>query len=214
MNSHEQIITNIEKIQENMINNQHWTPEQEKLLKMWAEKASGYRWMHSRAEKHFDKLSKRLGIPLIILNTIAGTTLFSTMDSDYSKYFQVGVGITTMFTTILAGIQNFLSLGKLAEKHRASSGLFSNYVRDIAAELSLPPYERVDARDYVKICRMGYGKLIRESPPIPDTIIKEFNKVFKNKYKNLRRPSITNGMTEFVPMIKNMSNVNARFTIF
>ena len=196
MNSQEQFVTNLEKIQENIINNQHWTPEQEKLLKMWAEKASGYRWMHSRTEKHYNKLSKFLGIPLIVLNTVAGTTLFSTMDSNYSKYFQVAVGITTMFTTILAGIQNFLGLGKLAEKHRASSGLFSNYVRDIAAELSLPPYERVDARDYVKICRMGYGKLIRESPPIPDTIIKKFNEVFKNKYKKLHRPSITNGMTE------------------
>ena len=54
MESQEQFMTNLEKYQEKLIHNQHWTPEQEKLLKMWAEKASGYRWMHSRAEKYFD----------------------------------------------------------------------------------------------------------------------------------------------------------------
>ena len=195
MEMNPKFLSNYGKLQEKS-DNHHWTPEQEKLLKMWAEKASGYRWMHSRAEKHFDKLSKLIGIPLIFLNTIAGTTLFSTMDSDYSKYFQIGVGITTMFTTILAGIQNFLGLGKLSEKHRAASSLFSNYVRDIAAELSLPPYERVDAREYVKFCRKNYGKLIHESPPVPDIIIRDFNETFKNKYKKLHRPSITNGLTE------------------
>lgn len=176
--------------------NNNWTPEQEKLLKMWAEKASGYRWMHSRAEIYYDKKSKLIGIPSIILNTLAGTTLFATMNNSDSYYFQVGIGITMMLTSILTGVQNFLGLEKRAEKHRAASGLFSNYVRDIAAELSLPPYERVDARDYVKICRMGYGKLIRESPQIPDEIINKFNQTFSKKYKKLHRPSITNGLTE------------------
>ncbi len=28
-----------------------WTREQEELLAEWAEKASGYRWLHSRSEK-------------------------------------------------------------------------------------------------------------------------------------------------------------------
>ncbi len=30
---------------------QKWTKEQEELLAGWSERASGYRWLHSRSEK-------------------------------------------------------------------------------------------------------------------------------------------------------------------
>ena len=33
--------------------NQRWTPELEQLLAEWAEKASCFRWLHSRSEKSY-----------------------------------------------------------------------------------------------------------------------------------------------------------------
>ena len=32
---------------------QRWTPELEELLSEWAEKASCFRWLHSRSEKSY-----------------------------------------------------------------------------------------------------------------------------------------------------------------
>ena len=57
-----------------------WTPEQEELLAEWAEKASGYRWLHSRSEKLYRKRNYIFTIPVIILSTLTGTANFA-MDS-------------------------------------------------------------------------------------------------------------------------------------
>jgi hypothetical protein len=31
----------------------HWCEKQEKLLKSWAERAAGYRWLHNHARLHY-----------------------------------------------------------------------------------------------------------------------------------------------------------------
>ena len=57
-----------------------WTSEQENLLASWSERASGYRWLHSRSEKLYRKRNYAFTIPVIILSTLTGTANFA-MDS-------------------------------------------------------------------------------------------------------------------------------------
>ena len=59
---------------------QVWSEEQEKLLASWSERASGYRWLHSRSEKKYRKCNYAFTIPVIILSTLTGTANFA-MDS-------------------------------------------------------------------------------------------------------------------------------------
>ena len=59
---------------------QVWTKEQENLLAEWSEKASAYRWLHSRSEKRYRCRNYTFTIPVIILSTLTGTANFA-MDS-------------------------------------------------------------------------------------------------------------------------------------
>ena len=59
---------------------QIWTKEQENLLAEWSEKASAYRWLHSRSEKRYRCRNYTFTIPVIILSTLTGTANFA-MDS-------------------------------------------------------------------------------------------------------------------------------------
>ena len=82
--------------------NQPWTPEQEKLLASWSEKAAGYRWLHMRYA---------FTIPVIILSTLTGTANFA-MDSfvpeEHKQMAMACVGGVNIFAGILSTLQNFL----------------------------------------------------------------------------------------------------------
>ena len=45
-----------------------WTREQEELLAEWSEKATCYRWLHSRSEKRYRGFNYTFTIPVIILS--------------------------------------------------------------------------------------------------------------------------------------------------
>ena len=49
-----------------------WTKEQEELLAEWSEKATCYRWLHSRSEKSYRAKNYLFTIPVIILSTLTG----------------------------------------------------------------------------------------------------------------------------------------------
>ncbi len=45
--------------------NQVWTPSQEELLAEWSEKATCFRWLHSRSEKSYRFKNYSFTIPIL-----------------------------------------------------------------------------------------------------------------------------------------------------
>jgi len=59
-------------------------------------------------------------------------------------------------------------------------------------ELAIDPKRRKPADDFLKVCRAEYDRLIEQSPPIDDPIIKQFKRNFKDS--DVRKPDICNGL--------------------
>ena len=53
--------------------------------------------------------------------------------------------------------------------------------------------DRIEAMDFLKICRQDLDRLIEQSPQIPDPIIAEFEREFK-EVPNLKMPDICHGL--------------------
>jgi hypothetical protein len=51
----------------------------------------------------------------------------------------------------------------------------------------------------LKVCRAEYDNLLESSPNIDLDIITMFNKKFEDKYPNVRKPIICNGLKAIVP---------------
>ena len=172
-----------------------WTSEQEELLAEWSEKATCYRWLHSRSEKRYRARNYLFTIPVIILSTLTGTANFA-MDSfvpeDNKQIAMAVVGSVNIFAGILSTLQNFLRYAELMESHRASEVQWSKFGRNIAVELALDPKRRKPANDFLKISRAEYDRLIEQSPTIDDPIIKQFNRAFKNT--DIQKPDMCNGL--------------------
>ena len=174
---------------------QVWTKEQENLLAEWSEKASAYRWLHSRSEKRYRCRNYTFTIPVIILSTLTGTANFA-MDSfvpeEQKQIAMAGVGSVNIFAGILSTLQNFLRYSELMEGHRIALVAWSKFGRDIAVELALDPKMRRPAFDFLTVCRAEFDRLIEQSPSIDDPIIYQFQQKFKDT--NIRKPEICNGL--------------------
>jgi hypothetical protein len=182
---------------------QKWTPEQEELLAEWSEKATCYRWLHSRSEKRYRCRNYTFTIPVIILSTLTGTANFA-MDSfvpeENKKVAMASVGAVNIFAGILSTLQNFLRYAELMESHRLSEVQWSKFGRNIAVELALDPKRRKPANDFLKVCRAEFDRLIEQSPAIDDPIVNQFKKSFKGT--DINTPDMCNGLKRckvFVP---------------
>ena len=165
---------------------QVWTDEQETLLASWSEKASGYRWLHSRSEKKYRKCNYAFTIPVIILSTLTGTANFA-MDSfvpeEHKQVAMACVGGVNIFAGILSTLQNFLRYAELMEGHRVAEVSWSKFSREISVELALEPDMRKPAFDFLTVSRAEYDRLIEQSPTIDDNIIAQYNYKFMRKKK-------------------------------
>lgn len=175
-----------------------WTTEQEELMSKWADMGTCYRWLHDRCEKLFSKNNMSITIPVIILSTLTGTAsvglnTFVGEDPQAQKFGQIGIGIVSLIAGILTTLGNFLRYAQLTESHRVAGIAWGKFQRQIAVELSLHPNDRLDSMDFIKICRAELDRLIEQSPAIPDSIIEQFTKEFKN-LPQLKRPDIAHGI--------------------
>ena len=185
--------------------NQKWTKEQEELLASWSERAAGYRWLHSRSEKLYRCRNYTFTIPVIILSTLTGTANFA-MDSfvpeSHKQMAMACVGGVNIFAGILSTLQNFLRYAELMESHRVCEVSCSKLSRDIAVELTLEPKMRKPAFDFLNVCRAEYDRLIEQSPPIDDDIIKKYKYEFNELEEDFNHPLVCNGLHKcrvFIP---------------
>ena len=185
--------------------NLKWTKEQENLLASWSERAAGYRWLHSRSEKLYRCRNYTFTIPVIILSTLTGTANFA-MDSfipeSHKQLAMACVGGVNIFAGILSTLQNFLRYAELMESHRVCEVSWSKLSRDIAVELTLEPKMRKPAFDFLNVCRAEYDRLIEQSPPIDDDIIKKYKSEFDKLDEDFNHPLVCNGLHKcrvFIP---------------
>lgn len=176
-----------------------WAKEQENLMAEWADKAGCYRWLHDKCEKKYSSLNMSITIPVIILSTLTGTANFAIGSfippgsTDLKNYVSAGIGVVSIFAGILTTLGNFLRYAQGSESHRVAGIAWGKFQRQIAVELAINPIERIDAMDFLKICRAELDRLIEQSPPIPDVIIAEFEREFKNQ-PDIKKPEICHGL--------------------
>ena len=176
-----------------------WTKEQEVLMAEWSDVASCYRWLHDRAEKKFYRLNMGISIPVIVLSTLTGAATFA-VDSFIppgqtaaKSYVSAGLGSISIFAGILTTLGNFFQYAQKSESNRVASIAWGKFQRLLAVELAINPMDRIEAMDFLKICRQDLDRLIEQAPQIPDDIIKAFEDEFKDTPK-LKVPDICHGI--------------------
>lgn len=166
-----------------------WSIENELILVEWCDNAQCYKWMNNQANLRYSYMNAWFTIPTITLSTIAGTASFAQngLSPDVQHYWPSIIGAVNIFVGILTTVHQYLKISQLNEAHRVSSIAWDKFARNIRVELAKSPKERMDAKQFIKISRLEYDRLMETSPPIPVPIIKIFNNKFSGKLGSIQR---------------------------
>ena len=190
------------QIQSQPKKNIEWTPENEMIMVEWCDVAQCYKWLNSQAHKNYSYMHAWFTIPAITLSTISGTASFAqaSLPVNYQTFAPMVIGTLNIFIGILTTIQQYLKISELNEAHRVSSISWDKFARNIRIELAKAPTERMEAKQFIKICRQEFDRLMETSPTIHQKIIDQFNKSFRGKensderkrFDQLKKPDICN----------------------
>lgn len=189
---------------------EEWSEEIEELLSEWGEVSMCYAYLHNFSHRKYKHKHHHIQIPIIVLSTLTGVGNFavdSYVPKDYQQGFTAGVGTLNIFCGILGTLASFLRYSETMEGHRISALAWSKLSRTIEIELSLHDKKRKSCRDFLKVCRAEYDNLLESSPNVDLDIIGMFNKKFNDKYPNVRKPIVCNGLKEIKPYKDHVINI-------
>lgn len=158
----------------------------ETLLSEWIELAGQREEAHSLASNHYAKWNYGLGLPVVVLSTVVGTTVFASLQSqsESGTMFKVIVGAVSVLAAVLAGVQTFLDFGKRAEKHHIVSVGYGDVRLDMQQIVALPVEDRGKIKECLESMSNRMDALAKESPDVP-------NRVWKRMLSNRARPEKT-----------------------
>jgi hypothetical protein len=170
-----------------------WNSSIEALIKSLGEKALSLSWLHNRSEKRYSYYNNILAIPAIVLSSITATvggTFAGNKDVSYATT------IASIVVSVITTLNSYFSYAKRAESHRITSINYSKLYLQINIELSLPRSKRMNVKDFLKVVSEQIQRLNEVQPAIPDAVILEYNRKFKDEPPTISRPEITNGLVD------------------
>jgi hypothetical protein len=175
-----------------------WTSRLEEYFASTGEKASGMAWVHKKSEAMYSKRKTYIDLPVII-----GSGLIAFLNAGSSNLFadpkisSVALGVGSLFLGVLNSIGTYFGWAKRAEGHRISAIHYAKLYRFITIELSLPRQERMSPHDLLKYVKDQYDRLAEISPMVPEIVIHEFQRKFKNE-KEISKPEEANGLHKII----------------
>jgi hypothetical protein len=157
-----------------------WSPQHEKILVDWADKATCYKWLHEKSHREFARKNRWFTIPVIIMSTVTGTANFAQerIPPEYVNVFTMGIGSISLIAGIITTIQQFLKISEMCESHRISSISWGKFHRNLKIELAKSPIERTPVTQLIKASKEEFDRLIETSQSVPNHIVTLFKETF------------------------------------
>jgi SMODS and SLOG-associating 2TM effector domain family 4 len=89
---------------------------------------------HAITAEDSDKWARRLGLGVVVLTTVVGTSVFTSLNDNPSLGAKIAVAVLSVLAAVAAGAKEYLALDKRCSAHRQASSDYGR-LRDIAQEL-------------------------------------------------------------------------------
>jgi hypothetical protein len=168
----------------------------ENLLKEEGEKAESLSILHRMSHEKFNLYSNAINIPVIVGSSAIG--FITGIKVDYED-MNIILGISSVVIGVIKSLDTFFQLANRSERHRLVALQYNQICRRLSIELALERNVRENAKDLLNIIRTDLKNLEEISPILTDDIIEKYNQKYPKKPdENIRRPNITNGLTQIV----------------
>jgi len=168
-----------------MIINNGWNDKNEILIVSIGENAASYKWMHEKSNKKYSFYNTLTGLIIVILNTTLLTQVITTSTDPVILILQK---VIVFVVTIMSIINNFLKFEERSTNHLNATKNFNELYHGIQQQMCMYRKDRSIASNYIKKILNVYDHLIIASPDVPESILNEFKKKFKNS--DIQMPDI------------------------
>ena len=171
--------SNVEPYAMSTPSSQYQPPQNEReLVLAWIRRARESQMAHYEMANIFSARERWLGVPVILITTIIGTSVFASLSAQtVAPEAKIAVGMFSVVAAVLSSLQTFFKYSERSEKHRAAGARFGAVRRKleaIYAEISKSQEEH-----FVATLREELDRLAEESPHVPVAV---FEKIQKNIY--------------------------------
>jgi len=122
-----------------------WDDRTKQLLDDWHLRATAAQFGHQAQAEQTRRKSIWLGLPVVIMTTLVGTSAFATFNESSGPEAKILVGVISISAAVLASIQTFLGYSQVAERHRIAATRYATTRRAIELALSRHDASAVDA---------------------------------------------------------------------
>ena len=162
-----------------------WHESNELFFKSLGDEAQLQALCHMKSHEEFSVRSMKYQLPIIILSVMCGSGNFvSTSFPDNQDTIILGVGVLSIFTSIISSIAQYLKLAEKSEAHRIAFVSWEKYYNNIRFQLSKRREEREDLVNYMSSITNEYQRLQEISPLLPDKTAKS---VLYHKKKTIKQ---------------------------
>ncbi len=142
------------------------------LIGHWRLRVHRMQIAHYDSEAYFSRLHLYLGVPVIGLSTIVGTSVFASLreTAQMDPTLQITVGLFSVTAAVLSGLQTFLGYSERAEKHRLGGARFAGLKTRIELIASSPPKTEDDLNQALAAFQLSWSELSEETPGVPPRI--------------------------------------------
>lgn len=111
----------------------------EDLLQQWCTGVRIAHVAHEKAAARYDAVGRLLGVVVVVLSTIVGTAIFSTLARSPSTALKVVTGALSTAAAVVAGVQAFLGYPQRAADHREAAMRYGTLRRHLEQLMAFPP---------------------------------------------------------------------------
>ena len=149
------------------------------LLADWHRRVRESQFAHYNAAKPLGRTNYLLGVPVTILSTLVGTSLFATHEAN-APNFRLAIGFVSVTAAILASMQTFLRFSERAEKHRAVAARYGSLRRDIEAlQAGGAPYDQAK----LDSLKEKLNSISEEAPEISERVWRSTEAILRERLK-------------------------------
>jgi Protein of unknown function (DUF4231) len=138
------------------------------VLDEWKSRAERALFAHRYAAKGFQTLHLWLGIPLVVITAVVGTSMYATLESQPAFWVKAITAGLSVLAAILAAVQTFVSPQDRRQIHNEAAAGFAAVRRNIEEFEALPEDQKPPAKEFLDSVREELDTLARKYPPVPD----------------------------------------------
>ena len=153
-----------------------WNESIEDLYDSWYRRVAAAEHGHRVMADRMRRRHLLLGIPVVILTTLVGTSAFASISKAHGDSIQnIGVdpdkvlflvGTISVLAAVLSSLQTFMRYATRAEGHRIAALRYETLRRDMATTLALPRKARGQPDRSLDSVRQRMDRYAKESPTI------------------------------------------------